>query len=67
MLIDNSTTFLHRFFLGGDKYSADVIDRKVDAFVVQFCIQQKMIDVVYENGKRMYHLLPEGEKVIKNR
>ena len=67
MLIDNSTTFLHRFFLGSDKYSADVIDRKVDAFVVQFCIQQKMIDVVYDNGKRMYRLLPEGEKVITSR
>ena len=67
MLIDNSTTFLHRFFLGGDTYSADAIDRKVDSFVIQFCIENKMIDVVYDHDKRMYRVLPEGKKVIKTR
>lgn len=67
MLIDNSTTFLHSFFLGCDTYSADVIDRKVNAFVIQSCIKDKMIDVVYDNGKRMYHILPKGKKVITNR
>lgn len=67
MLIDNSTTFLHSFFLGGDTYSADAIDRKVDSFVIQFCIENKMIDVVYDNDKRMYRILPEGKKVIKTR
>ena len=44
MLIDNSTTFLHSFFLGGDTYSADAIDRKVDSFVIQFCIENKKIE-----------------------
>lgn len=67
MLIDNSTTFLHSFFLGGDTYSADAIDRKVDSFIIQFCIGNKMIDVVYVNDKRMYRILPEGKKVIKAR
>ena len=67
MLIDNSTTFLHSFFLGGDTYSADAIDRKVDSFVIQFCIENKMIDVVYVNDKRMYRILPEGKKAIKAR
>lgn len=67
MLIDNSTTFLHSFFLGGDTYSADVIDRKVDSFVIQFCIENKMIDVVYDHDKRMYRILSEGKKVIKAR
>ena len=67
MLIDNSTTFLHSFFLGGDTYSADAIDRKVDSFVIQFCLENKMIDVVYDHDKRMYRILPEGKKVIKAR
>lgn len=67
MPIDNSTTFLHSFFLGGDTYSADAIDRKVDSFVIQFCIENKMIDEVYVNDKRMYRILPEGKKVIKAR
>lgn len=67
MLIDNSATFLHSFFLGGDTYSADAIDRKVDSFVIQFCIENKMIDVVYDNDKRLYRILPEGKKVIKTR
>ena len=65
MLIDNSTTFLHSFFLNADTYSADAIDRKVDSFVIQFCIENKMIDVVYVNDKRLYRILPEGKKVIK--
>lgn len=64
MLIDNSTTFLYSFFLGSDTYSADVIDRKVDTFVIQSCIANKMIDVVYDYDKRMYRILPEGKKVI---
>ena len=67
MLIDNSTTFLHSFFLGFDTYSADVIDRKVNAFVIQSCIKYKLIDIVYDNGKRMYRLLPEGKRVITSR
>lgn len=67
MLIDNSTTFLHSFFLKDDTYSADAIDRKVDSFVIQFCIENKMIDVVYANDKRLYRILPEGKKVVKRR
>ena len=67
MLIDNSTKFLHTYFLGSDTFSADVIDRKVNAFVIQSCIKDKMIDVVYDNGKRLYRILPEGKKVITNR
>ena len=65
MLIDNSTTFLHSFFLNADIYSANAIDRKVVPFVIQCCIEDKMIDVIYVNGKRMYRILPEGKKVIK--
>lgn len=65
MLIDNSTTFLHSFFLNADIYSADAIDRKVDPFVIQFCIENKMIDAIYVNGKRMYRMLPEGKKILK--
>lgn len=67
MLIDNSTTFLHSFFLSADTYSADVIDKKVDPFVVQFCIENKMIDVVHIKDKRMYRIRPEGKKIITNR
>lgn len=67
MLIDNSRTFLHSFFFGGDTYSADAIDKKVDSFVIQLCIENKMIDVVYANDKRLYRILPEGKKVIKAR
>ena len=65
MLINNSTTFLNSFFFDADTYSADAIDRKVDSFVIQVCIDKKMIDVVYTNGKRMYRILAEGKKAIK--
>lgn len=67
MLIDNSTKFLHTFFFDVDTYSADVIDRKVNSFVIQTCIDNNMIDVVYEHDKRMYRILTEGKKVIKRR
>ena len=63
-MIDNSTTFLHKFFFASDTYSADKIDTMVEAFVVQFCVGKKMIDTVYENGKRLYRILPEGRKII---
>ena len=65
MFIDNSATFLHSFFFSADTYSADAIDKKVDSFVIQVCIDKKMIDEVYINGKRMYRILPEGKKAIK--
>lgn len=65
MLIDNTTTFLHTFFFSNDIYSADVIDAKVDPFVVQFCLKNKMIDEIYKNGKRLYRILVEGKKVLK--
>ena len=64
MLINNSTTFLNSFFFDADTYSADAIDRKVDSFVIQVCIDKKMIDEVYIRGKRMYRILSEGKKVI---
>lgn len=65
MAINNTTTFLHSFFLGCDTYSADEIDRKVEPDVVQFCIANHMIDVVWNNDKRLYRILPEGKKVLK--
>ena len=65
MFIDNSTKFLHSFFLNADIYSADAIDKKVVPFVIQFCVDNKMIEVIYVNSKRMYRILPEGKKVIK--
>ena len=65
MFIDNSTKFLHSFFLNADIYSADAIDKKVVPFVIQFCVDNKMIDVIYVNSKRMYRILPKGKKVIK--
>lgn len=64
-MINNSTTFLHTFFFAADTYSADVIDRKVDPFVVQACCSNHMIDVIWNNGKRLYHILPEGKKIIQ--
>jgi len=65
MPINNSTTFLNRFFYANDTYSADEIDKKVDAFVISFCLENKMINTVFQNDKRLYHLLPEGKKVIR--
>lgn len=64
-MIDNSTTFLHKFFFACDTYSADKIDAMVDTFVIQVCIEEKMIDTIYENGKRLYRILPNGRKIIK--
>ena len=65
MSIDNTTTFLHHYFFGGDTYSADVIDRKVEPFVVQFCIDNHMIDVVQNNDRRLYRILAEGKKILQ--
>lgn len=65
MAIDNSTTFLHTYFFGKSEYSADIIDQKVDQFVIQFCIDNNMIDVVYSSGKRLYRILPKGKEIIK--
>ena len=64
MAIDNTTTFLHSFFFGSDTYSADVIDRKVEQFVVQFCLDNHLIDVVWNNDARLYRLLPEGKRIL---
>lgn len=63
-MIQNSTEFLHSFFFNGELYSADAIDRKVAADVVDFCLGNKMIEVTWDNGKRLYRILPEGKKVI---
>lgn len=65
MAIDNTTTFLHRFFFSSDTYSANVIDRKVEPFVVQFCLNNRMIDIVWNNDARLYRILPEGKKILK--
>lgn len=65
MAIDNSTTFLHTYFFGNNEYSADAIDQKVDQFVIRFCIDNNMIDMVFQNGKRLYRILPKGKEVIK--
>jgi len=65
MPIDNTTTFLHKFFFGSDTYSADVIDKKVEPFVVQICLENKMIDEIFINGKRLYRILSEGKKVLE--
>ena len=65
MPINNTTTFLHSFFFGADTYSADAIDRKVDPFVVQFSLDNHLIDVVWNNDVRLYRILPEGKKVLQ--
>ena len=65
MAIDNTTTFLHTFFFGTDTYSADAIDRKVERFVVEFCLENHLIDVVRNNGVRLYHILPEGKRILR--
>lgn len=65
MAIDNSTTFLHRFFFANDTYSADAIDKKVDEFIVQICLDNHLIDVVWNNDTRLYRILPEGKKILK--
>ena len=59
-----STEFLHSFFFGSDTYSADAIDRKVAADVIDFCLENRMIEVTWNNGKRLYRILSEGKKVI---
>ena len=64
MAIDNTTTFLHTFFFGTDTYSADAIGRKVERFVVEFCLKNHLIDVVQNNGVRLYHILPEGKRIL---
>ena len=65
MPIDNTTTFLHKFFFSSDTYSADAIDKKVEPFVVQFCLENKMLEEVFSNGKRLYRVLSEGKKALK--
>ena len=65
MMINNSKTFLHTFFFSSDTYSADVIDKKVDSFVIQFCVENNMIDIAYINEKRLYRILPKGKEIIK--
>ena len=65
MAIDNSTTFLYTYFFGNNEYSADVIDQKVDQFVIQFCIDNNIIDIVFRNGKRLYRILPKGKEILK--
>jgi len=64
MAIDNTTTFLHTFFFGTDTYSADAIDGKVERFVVEFCLENHLINVVRNNGVRLYHILPEGKRIL---
>lgn len=63
----SSTEFLYSFFFGSDTYSADAIDRKVAADVIDFCLENRMIEVTWNNGNRFYRILPEGEKVIGRR
>lgn len=62
--ITDSTNFLHSFFLRADVSSADKIDRQVEAFVIQSCLDYKLIEEITQNGKRLYHILPEGRKII---
>lgn len=57
-------TFLHTFFCGADIYSADIIDRDVDEFVVKFCLDNNMIEEVNDKGKRLYRILEAGKRVI---
>ena len=66
-MIQNSTEFLHSFFFGNQIYSADAIDRKVAAGGVDVCLENRMIEVTWNNGKRFYRILPDGEKVIGRR
>ena len=65
MIIDNSKTFLHTFFFGNNEYSADAIDKKVNPIVVQFCINERMIEIIHRNGTRLYRILPRGKEAIK--
>ena len=64
MAINNTTTFLHSFFFSEDTYSADVIDKKVEAFIVQFSLDNHIIDVIWKDSKRLYRILPEGKKIL---
>ena len=64
MLIDNTTRFLNTFFFDSDTYSADKIDKMVTRFVIQICLDQDMIETVFSNGKRLYHILQEGKRAI---
>lgn len=62
--IIDSETFLHAFFYGVDIYSADIIDRDVDRFVVKFCLDNNMIEEINDKGKRLYRILEAGKRVI---
>lgn len=64
MLIDNTTRFLNTFFFNCDTYSADKIDKMVTPFVIQICLDLDMIETVINDGKRLYHILPEGKRAI---
>lgn len=61
--ITDSTTFLHTYFFSSDTYSADVIDRDVDGFVIRMCLND-YISVDYDNGKRVYRINNKGKRVI---
>lgn len=61
--IIDSETFLHAFFCV-DIYSADIIDRDVDGFVVKFCLDNNMIEEINDKGKRLYRILEAGKRVI---
>lgn len=63
-MIQDSVEFLHSFFFGSQIYSADAIDRKVATGVIDFCLENRMIEITWNNGKRLYRILPEGKKVI---
>lgn len=63
-MIQSSTELLYSFFFGSDTYSADAIDRKAAADVIDFCLENRLIEVTWNNGKRLYRILPEGKKVI---
>ena len=65
MPIDNTKTFFHTFFFDNDTYSADKIDMQVDPFVVRFSIDNRMIEEIYDRGKRLYRILPAGKEIIK--
>ena len=62
--ITNSTVFLHKYFLASDVYSADVIDREVDKFVVDFSLEKQLIAEEFDDGKRLYRILSEGKSII---
>ena len=62
--ITDSKTFLHNYFYSNDLYPADQIEKNVDPFVIQVCVDSGLIIKIEKDNMWMYQITENGKEQL---